>query len=74
MDKSVTGRPMSDYAPYVDMLSHVFANALALAADRDFLMSLDRSLPLHEAVRPAVTSSIQWRFAIDIDEIEAARQ
>lgn len=70
---AVTGRPLAEYERYVDLISHVLANGLALAADREFLLSLDRSLPLHEAVRETARSSIRWRFAFDIDEIEAAR-
>lgn len=69
---AVTGKPMADYERYVDLIAHVMANGLALAADRDFLLSLDQSLPLHEAVRHQARESIRWRFAFDIDEIEAA--
>lgn len=66
---AVTGKPLAEYEPYVEMLSHVLANGLALAADREFLLTLDRSLPLHEAVRHAARESIRWRFAFEIDRI-----
>ena len=66
---AVTGKPLTEYEPYVDLIAQVMANALALATDRDFLLSLDRSLPLHEAVREQSRESIRWRFAFDIDEI-----
>lgn len=69
---AVTGKPLAHYDRYVDMLSHVFANGLALSTDREFLMTLDQSVPLHEAVRDAVRDSIKWRFAFDIDRLEAA--
>lgn len=67
---AVTGKPLAHYEPYVEMLAHVLANGLALATDRDFLMSLDTTKPLHEAVREAARDSIRWRFAFDIDDIE----
>lgn len=67
---AVTGKPLAHYEPYVEMLAHVLANGLALATDRDFLMSLDTTKPLHESVREAARESIRWRFAFDIDEIE----
>lgn len=70
---AVTGKPLADYEPYVDMLASVLANGLALATQRDFLLTLDRSLPLHEAVQHQARESIRWRFAFDIDRIEAAR-
>lgn len=66
---AVTGNPLADYERYVDMLSNVLANGLALSTDREFLESLDRTLPLHEAVRNVARESIRWRFAFDIDEI-----
>ncbi|WP_217183391.1 hypothetical protein [Streptomyces sp. AC495_CC817] len=72
-DTAVTGKPMAHYEPYVEMLSHVLANGLALAAEREFLLGLDRSLPLHEAVRDAARDSIKWRFAFEIDRIEESR-
>lgn len=71
---AVTGKPLADYERYVDMLAHVFANALALSRDVEFLMTLDQSVPIHEAVRDAVRDSIQWRFAFDIDRIEAEKE
>lgn len=67
---AVTGKPLAHYEPYVDILAHVLANGLALATDRDFLMSLDTTKPLHESVREAARDSIRWRFAFDIDDIE----
>lgn len=66
---AVTGYPLADYERYVDMLAHVFANGLTLSQDREFLLTLDRSVPIYEAVREAVRDSIQWRFAFDIDRI-----
>lgn len=71
-ETAVTGRALAEYERYVDLLANVLANGLALATDREFLMTLDRSLPLHEAVRHTARESIKWRFAFDIDEIEAA--
>ncbi|MFJ2506303.1 hypothetical protein [Microbacterium sp. NPDC087592] len=70
IETAVTGKSMEHYERYVDMLSHVLANGLTLATDREFLMSLDPSLPIHEAVRSAARDSIKWRFAFNIDEIE----
>jgi hypothetical protein len=66
---AVTGKPLADYEMFVDLLSHVMANGLALATERDFLLSLDQSLPLHEAMREQARESIRWRFAHDIDTI-----
>lgn len=66
---AITGRPLSDYEPFVELLSSVMANGLALATDRDFLLSLDPTKLLHEAVREQVRESIRWRFAAHIDEI-----
>lgn len=71
-ETTVTGKPLADYEQYVELLSHVMANGLALATEREFLADLDLSLPLHEALRPHVRSAIRLRFAHDIDEIEAA--
>jgi D-alanyl-D-alanine dipeptidase len=67
---AVTGKPLEHYEPYVGLLAQVMANALALAAEPDFLRSLDRTLPLHEALRAQALESIKWRFSWDIDEIE----
>lgn len=72
-ETAITGKPMEHYEPYVEMLSHVLANGLALSTDREFLVTLDASLPLHQAVRDAARDSIKWRFAFEIDRIEAAR-
>ncbi|MGI0521821.1 hypothetical protein ABY45_14695 [Microbacterium maritypicum] len=72
-ETAVTGKPLAEYELYVDLLSHVLANGLALSTQQDFLVTLDRSLPLHEAVRDAARDSIKWRFAFEIDRIEAAR-
>lgn len=69
-ETAVTGKALEHYEPYVELLAHVLANGLALATDREFLMSLDRSLPLHEAVRGVARDSIKWRFAFNIDDIE----
>ncbi|WP_227750880.1 hypothetical protein [Microbacterium sp. R1] len=66
---AITGKPLTDYEPFVDLLSHVMANGIALATDRDFLLSLDQSQLLHEAVREHARESIRWRFAAHIDEI-----
>ncbi len=62
---------MGDYEKYVDLVATIMANGLALAADREFLLSLDPSLPLPEAVRHQARESIRWRFAFDIDRIES---
>lgn len=70
---AVTGKPMDHYEQYVDLVAHVLANGLALATDRDFLETLDLSLPIHEAVREAARDQIKWRFAFNIDEIEEQR-
>ncbi|MGO4488178.1 hypothetical protein [Microbacterium sp. 2RAF4] len=67
---AVTGKPLAEYERYVELLSHVMANGLALATERDFLLSLDRSLPLHEAMREQAREAIRWRFAFDIDRLE----
>lgn len=72
-DTAVTGKPMDQYEPYVEMLSHVLANGIALTADREFLLGLDRTVQLHEAVRDAARDSIKWRFAFEIDRIEELR-
>ena len=69
---AVTGKPLSHYERYVDLLANVLANGLALSTDREFLESLDRTVPLHEAVHETARESIRWRFAFNIDEIEAA--
>lgn len=71
---AVTGRPMADYEKYVDLIAQVMANALALATNREFLLSLDQTLPLEEAVRSQARESIRWRFAFHIDELEADRE
>ena len=71
-DTAANGKPLSHYEPYVDMIAQVLANGLALATERDFLMTLDRSLPLHEAVRETAREQIRWRFAWMIDEIQGA--
>lgn len=68
---TVTGKPLANYERYVGLLANVLANGIALTTDRDFLLSLDPSLPLHEAVRETARESIRWRFAFDIDELEA---
>ena len=68
---AVTGRSLADYERYVGLISAVMANGLALATDREFLLSLDQSLPLEEAMRKQARESIRWRFAFHIDEIEA---
>lgn len=70
---TITGKPLDAYEPFVDLLAHVMANGLALAADREFLMSLDQTQPLYEAVREQVRESIRWRFAVQIDEIMPSR-
>lgn len=70
-ETAVTGRPLAEYEPYVELLAHAMANGLALAAEREFLESLDRSAPLHEAMRSHARSAIQWRFAWGIDELKA---
>lgn len=72
IETAVTGKPMDHYEPYVEMLSQVLANGLALTTDREFLLGLDRTVPLREAVRDAARDSIKWRFAFEIDRIEAA--
>lgn len=64
---------MDHYEPYVELVTHVLANGLALAHERNFIETLDLTLPIHEAVRDAARDSIKWRFAFTIDEIEAAR-
>lgn len=69
---AVTGKPLEEYERYVELLSHVMANGLALATERDFLLSLDPSLPLHEAMGEQARESIRWRFAFDIDRLEEA--
>lgn len=69
---AVTGRPMGDYERYVDLVAAIMANGLALATDREFLLTLDPSLPLSEAVRHQARESIRWRFAFDIDRIESS--
>lgn len=72
---TVTGKPLEEYKPYVELLSHVMANGLALATERDFLIALDRSLPLHDAMREHAREAIRCRFAFDIDRIvEAGRE
>ena len=72
---AVTGKPLEEYEPYVELLSHAMANGLALVTERDFLISLDPSLPLHEAMREHAREAIRWRFAFDIDRIvEAGRE
>lgn len=73
IETAVTGKPMDRYEPYVEMLAHVLANGIALTTDREFLLGLDRTVPLHEAVRDAARDSIKWRFAFEIDRIEEAR-
>jgi hypothetical protein len=70
---AVTGKPLTEYEPYVDLIAQVLANGLALATQRDFLVLLDPSLPLHEAVRDQARESIRWRFAFDIDRINDNR-
>ncbi len=72
-DPAVTGKPMDRYEPYVELVTQVLANGLALAHDREFIRSLDLTLPIHEAVRDAARDSIKWRFAFDIDRIESER-
>lgn len=67
---AVTGRPMAEYEKYVELIAQVMANALALATDREFLLSLDRTAPLEEALHDHARNAIQWRFAFRIDEIE----
>lgn len=69
-DQAVTGKPMTHYEPYVELVTHVLANGLALAHDREFIQSLNLTLPIHEAVRDAARDQIKWRFAFTIDEIE----
>lgn len=71
-EMAVTGRPLSDYERYVELLSEVMANGLALATDREFLATLDPTQRLGEAMREHARSAIQWRFAHHIDEIESA--
>ena len=73
IETAVTGKPMDHYEPYVEMLAHGLANGIALTTDREFLLGLDRTVPLHEAVRAAARDSIRWRFAFEIDRIEEAR-
>lgn len=73
---AVTGKPMEDYEPFVELVQQVLANGLALAGDREFLLRLDQSVPLEEAVLKDARESIRWRYAHTIDrirEIEAAR-
>lgn len=70
---AVTGKPLAHYEPFVDLIAQVMGNGLALAADREFLLSLDQSLPLQEALREQARASIRWRFAFAIDEIEERR-
>ena len=73
IETAVTGKPMDHYEPYVEMLAHVLANGIALTTDREFLIGLDRTVPLHEAVRDAARDSIKCRFAFEIDRIESER-
>ncbi|MGX9348128.1 hypothetical protein [Microbacterium sp. KNMS] len=68
---AVTGKPVENYERYVDLIAAAMANGLALATDRGFLLTLDQSLPLQEAVRDHAREAIRWRFAFDIDRIEA---
>lgn len=70
---AVTGKPLDHYEPFVDLIAQVMANSLALATNRDFLLSLDQSLPLQEALREQARESIRWRFAFAIDEIDERR-
>lgn len=70
---AVTGKPLAEYEPYVDLIAQVLANGLALATQRDFLELLDPGLPLHEAVRDQARESIRWRFAFEIDRINESK-
>lgn len=71
-ETAVTGKPLASYDRYVDLIAQVMANTLTLATQPEFLLTLDRSVPLAEAVRHQARESIRWRFAFDIDEIESA--
>lgn len=70
---AVTGKPLDHYEPFVDLIAQVMGNGLALATERSFLLTIDQSLPLAEALREHARDSIRWRFAFAIDEIEERR-
>lgn len=69
---AATGKPLTDYEPFVEILAAYGANILALATtDIAWLSSLDRSVPLEEALKDDARETIRWRLAHHIEEIKA---
>lgn len=71
-DVAVTNKPMSTYEPFVGLVADCMANGFAMVAEREFLASLDRSVPLPEAFKDHARSFIKWRGAFIIDRISPA--
>ena len=67
---TVTGKPLDDYEPFVELLAAYGANIMALVAtDPSWLAGIDRTVSLEEALKADARESIRWRFAHHIDEI-----
>ena len=68
---AVTGKPLADYEPFVEILAAYGANILALVAtDPSWVASIDRSMPLEEALKDDARETIRWRLAHQIDELK----
>lgn len=68
---AVTGKPLEDYEPFVELLAAYGANILALVAtDPSWVASLDRTVPLEESLKDDARQTIRWRLAHQIDELK----
>jgi len=69
IETAVTGKPMTEYEPFVELVRICMANGLAMATEREFLEGLDQTVTLEQAFEDYARSFIKWRGAFIIERM-----